>query len=72
MHLSRVILAIKERRAILRITQEQTAELAGVGLRTLKALESGTGNPTVKTLAKVANVLGMDLVITLEVKKTNF
>lgn len=63
-----VATVIKERRAVLRISQEQVAELAGVGLRTLKALESGKGNPTLDTLTKVADVLGMQLV--LKIKKT--
>ena len=58
---------IKKRRDVLRVSQEQVAELAGVGLRTLKALESGNGNPTLETLLKVADVLGMEL--KLEVKK---
>ena len=71
MHLRPIISTIKERRATLGITQEQTAELAGIGLRTLKAIESGTSNPTVKTLSRIADVLGMNLVIALEVKKMN-
>ena len=67
--LLRIMIAafIKKRRAVLRVSQEQVAELARVGLRTLKALESGNGNPTLETLLKVADVLGMEL--KLEVKK---
>jgi len=49
------------------VTQNHLAELAGVGLRTLKAIESGKGNPTFETLNKLADVLGMEL--KLEVKK---
>ena len=59
---------LKKRREILGVTQEQLAELSEVGLRTLKALESGKSNPTLKTLNKLAEVLGMEL--KLEVKKT--
>jgi transcriptional regulator with XRE-family HTH domain len=43
------------------------AELSGVGLRTLKQFESGKGNPTLQTLQKLANVLGME--ISLQVRK---
>jgi transcriptional regulator with XRE-family HTH domain len=68
MHELDVIKALKTRRKMLRVTQEHLAELAGVGLRTLKDLESGKGNPTVATLNKLADVLGLDL--TLAVKKT--
>ena len=66
-HFDKIISTIKERREILRITQDDLARHSGVGLRTLKQLESGKGNPTLSTIQKIANVLGMDLV--LQVKK---
>ena len=69
MHLSELIQDLKKRRQMLGVTQEHLAELSGVGLRTLKALESGKSNPTFVTLNKLAEVLGMEL--KLEVKKTN-
>ena len=53
---------------MMRVTQETLAELAGVGLRTLKQLESGKGNPTLETLQKLADVLGME--ISLQIRKT--
>jgi transcriptional regulator with XRE-family HTH domain len=55
--------AIKERRVILKVTQESLADLSGVGLRTLKHLESGKGNPTLQTVSKLAEVLGMELIL---------
>ena len=67
MHLSELIKAIKKRREVLKISQENLAEISGVGLRTLKHLESNKGNPTIKTLEKLASVLGME--IKMEVKK---
>lgn len=67
MHQADLIRALKERREILNITQDDLASLAGVGLRTLKAIESGKGNPTLGTLNKLAGVLGMEL--KLEVRK---
>ncbi len=67
MHLSLLITQIKERRAMLKLTQAQLAELSGVVLRTLKQLEAGKANPTFETLAEIADVLGMELV--LQVKK---
>ncbi|CAN5878974.1 hypothetical protein BH24BAC1_BH24BAC1_27010 [soil metagenome] len=57
---------IKERRSMLRLTQEDLAALAGVALRTLKAIEVGQGNPSLATLQKIAEVLGME--VRLEVK----
>jgi len=61
MHQEELIKTLKERREALRVTQEHLAELSGVGLRTLKAIESGKGNPTVETLNKLADVLGLEL-----------
>ena len=58
---------IKQRRAVLKITQEQLADMAEVGLRTLKSVENGKGNPTVATINKLAEVIGMEL--KLEIKK---
>lgn len=69
MHHVDLIRTLKERREVLKVTQEHLAELAGVGLRTLKAIESGKGNPTLETLNKLANVLGMEL--KLEVRKND-
>jgi transcriptional regulator with XRE-family HTH domain len=68
MHHAELIKIVKERRETLKVTQELLAELSGVGLRTLKQFESGKGNPTINTLQKLADVLGMEL--KLEVKKT--
>ena len=61
MHQEELIKTLKERRDALKVTQEHLAELSGVGLRTLKAIESGKGNPTIETLNKLAEVLGMEL-----------
>ena len=54
---------------MLKITQEDLADLSGVGLRTIKQLEAGKANPTYKTLQEIADVLGLELV--LQVKKLN-
>ena len=67
MHFKELISTIKKRRKILHVTQENLAKLSGVGLRTLKQFESGKGNPTLLTIQKLADVLGME--ICLRVKK---
>ena len=67
MHLTELTITIKERRKALKITQNHLAELSGVGLRTLKAIETGKNNPTLETVIKLAEVLGME--IKLEIKK---
>jgi DNA-binding XRE family transcriptional regulator len=69
MHLENIILQIKQRREELQITQETLAEIAEVGLRTLKQFESGKGNPTLQTITKISEVLGMEL--KLQIKPLN-
>lgn len=68
MHFKELISAIKERREMLQVNQETLADLSGVGLRTLKQFESGKGNPTLQTISKLADALGMEL--TFQIKKT--
>ncbi len=68
MHYSWLISSIKDRRRDLELTQESLAELAGIGLRTLKKFENGNGNPTLQTLCKILDVLGLQL--RLEPKET--
>jgi y4mF family transcriptional regulator len=61
MHQQEITDFLRQRREILGVTQGHLAELAGVGFRTLKEIESGKGNPTIETLIKLAEVLGMEL-----------
>jgi len=67
MHQDELIKVLKDRREALKVTQEHLAELSGVGLRTLKSIESGKGNPTLETLNRLAVVLGLEL--KLEIRK---
>jgi transcriptional regulator with XRE-family HTH domain len=66
MHFEEIINAIKERREMLKVTQEGLSELSGVGLRTIKQFESGKGNPTLQTLQKIADLLGLELTLKLK------
>jgi transcriptional regulator with XRE-family HTH domain len=59
---------IKERRALLRISQQDLSDYSGVGISTVKDLERGVGNPSLQTLQKILDVLGMEMV--LQVKQT--
>jgi transcriptional regulator with XRE-family HTH domain len=71
MHFTKLIQAVKERREILQVTQDTLAELSGVGLRTLKQFESGKGNPTLLTLSKLADVLGLEISMIVKNTKTD-
>ena len=44
-----------------KLTQEQLATKAGVTQNTIARLESGTNNPTINTVNKVARALGKEL-----------
>jgi transcriptional regulator with XRE-family HTH domain len=63
-----IIETIKARRESLRVTQQALSDLSGVALGALKKFESGKGNPTLSTLKKLCDALGLE--ITLSVKKT--
>lgn len=52
---------IKERRVLLGLTQQDLADYTGVSLRIIKSIEAGKGNPSVSTLSKIAEVLGLEL-----------
>jgi len=52
---------ISNRRKYLKITQSDLAEMSGISLRTIKAIEKGKSNPTIETLRTVINALGLDI-----------
>lgn len=71
MHVEELIKTVKERRESLQVTQETLAQLSSVGLRTLKQFESGKGNPTLQTLQKIADVLGLEVSLKLKNVSSN-
>jgi transcriptional regulator with XRE-family HTH domain len=58
---------IQQRRDTMRVTQKQLAEMADIGINTLYKIETGQANPTLESLERITDVLGME--ITLQVKK---
>lgn len=54
---------IKERRALLGLTQQDLADYTGLSLRIIKSIEAGKGNPSVGTLSKIAETLGLELAL---------
>lgn len=46
------------------LTQEDLANLADTSERTIRAIETGSGNPSLKAVAAAANVLGLRLTVT--------
>ncbi len=54
---------IKERRQFLNITQSDLADIAGISVRSLKAIELGKANPTLSILEKILDTLGLTIKI---------
>ncbi len=57
---------IKERRKHLGVNQQTLADLAGVGLNTLVAIERGEGNPQLNTLLTILDTIGLQMNIHLK------
>ncbi|HEV3414084.1 MAG TPA: helix-turn-helix transcriptional regulator [Puia sp.] len=60
---------ITKRRELLRLRQEDLSEMSGLAIKTIHLIETGSGNPSVTTIEKIATVLGLEL--TLQVKKNS-
>lgn len=53
---------IKERRAKLKLSQADLAEMTRVSLATVKDIERGKGNPSIQTIEKLLDILGLEIV----------
>ena len=58
---------IKERRTMLGLTQQDLADYTELSLRIIKSVESVKGNPSLKTLEKIAEVLGLELIMKVKI-----
>lgn len=52
---------IKDRRKVLGISQQDLAEMSGISLPTVKDIERGLANPSLSTISKLLDVLGMEI-----------
>lgn len=55
---------LQRRRESLGLSQRDLAEMSGVSLRTINAIENGNANPSIEVLCKLANQLGLKLTLT--------
>lgn len=53
---------MKERRKTLSLSQNDLAEMADLSLATIKGIERGKGNPSITTVSKIMNILGMEII----------
>ena len=52
---------IKTRRKALKISQEDLAQMAEVGRATVKDIERGKANPSLATITRLLDVLGLEI-----------
>lgn len=60
---------MKTRRRQLGITQLDLSEMAEVGIATVKDIERGVGNPSLSTINKILEILGVEIVY--QIRKVN-
>jgi hipB2 len=56
---------IRNRRALLGVTQEELADITGVSVRRIVDIERGKANPSFATLRKIAAALGLEITATV-------
>lgn len=52
---------------MLGLTQQDLSDYSGLSLRIIKSVESEKGNPSLKTLEKIAEVLGLELIMKVKI-----
>ena len=52
---------MKQRREFLSLTQQDLADMAEVGVATIKDIERGKANPALNTIKKILEVLGIEI-----------
>lgn len=59
----------KQRRALLGLTQQELSEYTGLSVRIIKSVEAEDGNPSLRTLERMADILGLEII--MKVKGVN-
>ena len=59
---------MKLQRKALGITQQDLADMSEVAISTIKKIESGKGNPSLSTVEKIMDILGME--VKYEIRQT--
>ena len=59
---------MKLQRKVLGITQQDLVDMSEVAISTIKQIESGKGNPSLSTVEKIMDILGME--VKYEIRQT--
>lgn len=54
---------LKERRSEMGMNQDELSRKSNVAIKSIHSIERGKANPSIKTLNKLIEILGMDLII---------
>lgn len=54
---------IREKRNNLNLRQEELSENSGVAIKTIHSIELGKGNPAIKTILRLFNILELDFIV---------
>jgi transcriptional regulator with XRE-family HTH domain len=57
---------LRKRRELLGLLQPQLAAISGVSIRTIQLVEMGKGNPSLDTLIKLADPLGLQIDLSIK------
>lgn len=57
---------IRKRRELLGLLQPQLASISGISRRTIQLVEMGKANPSIETLLKIADPLGLTIKLLLK------
>ena len=57
---------IQKRRDFLNLTQKDIAEISGITFKSISEIELGIRNPSVNTLNKILEVLGLELSVQIK------
>ena len=67
---------MKLQRKALGITQQDLADMSEIAISTIKKIESGKGNPSLSTVEKIMDILGMEVKYetrqTVQTRRSNF
>lgn len=69
-HLKNIGPAIRKRRELLGLLQPDLAAISGVSTRTIQLIELGQGNPSLETLIKLIDPLGLELTLSIKQPET--
>lgn len=61
MNLREIGLLLRDRRKELDLDQKNLARLSGVSVHSLSDIEAGKGNPTLESLSKITDVMGLEI-----------